>query len=344
VASRGRAAAPWPGWRRGHPGPRQAGGGRRRVRHRLRRHPQQLLPAGHARAHGALGQRLGVGSGGVRLPPRRLPADRPGGDAQGRREDLRGAAGDRLPLGAGRGGARLPRVHAGAVRRLAGARHHRDPARAAGRLRQQRPLAARAGRQGRGRGGADRHRDHRHRDRHQRRRGEGGGDRSGADRLRAAGDRGRPVGPRPVGHARPAVTDPGDHARRHSARRPADVDLLGAAGGDAGGRPGGVHHRRGRAAAGRARRLRRPALRRLHRRPHHRPDVGDLLQAGLLLRRGPGRYFAVRGRRAGRGGRRRSLRPGEPGVHGDRGLRPDVDRGAGALPRAVRAQAPPVPA
>ena len=42
---------------------------------------------------------------------------------------------------------------------------------------------------------------------------------------------------------------PGDHARRHRARGPADVDLLGAAGGDAGGRPGGVHHQRGRAAA-----------------------------------------------------------------------------------------------
>ena len=41
---------------------------------------------------------------------------------------------------------------------------------------------------------------------HQRRRGDGGGDRPGGDRLRAAGDRGRPVGPRPVGHARPAVS------------------------------------------------------------------------------------------------------------------------------------------
>src|SRR5262249_20899829 len=80
-----------------------------------------LLPAGHARAHGALGQRLGVGPGGVRLPPGRLPADRPGGNAQGRREDLRRAAGDRLPLGARRGEARLPRVHAGDVRRLAAA-------------------------------------------------------------------------------------------------------------------------------------------------------------------------------------------------------------------------------
>jgi hypothetical protein len=36
--------------------------------------------------------------------------------------------------------------------------------------------------------------------------------------------------------------------------------------------------------------------------------------------------------------------PESPGVHGDRGLRPDVDLGAGALPWAVRAQAPPVPA
>ena len=49
-------------------------------------------------------------------------------------------------------------------------------------------------------------------------------------------------GPRPVGHARPAVAHPGYGARRRRARRPADVDLLGAAGGDAGGSPGGVHH------------------------------------------------------------------------------------------------------
>ena len=35
-------------------------------------------------------------------------------------------------------------------------------------------------------------------------------------------------------------------------------------------------------------------------RPHHRPDVGDLLQARLRLRRGPGRHLALRRRPPGR--------------------------------------------
>ena len=39
-----------------HPGRRQDGDRRRRLRHRLRRGPQQLLPAGHARADGAFGR------------------------------------------------------------------------------------------------------------------------------------------------------------------------------------------------------------------------------------------------------------------------------------------------
>ena len=41
--------------RQGHPGRRQDLDRRRRLRHRLRRRAQQLLPAGHARADGAFG-------------------------------------------------------------------------------------------------------------------------------------------------------------------------------------------------------------------------------------------------------------------------------------------------
>ena len=64
--------APRPRRRRRHPRPRQDRRRRRRVRDRVRRHPQQLLPAGDARADGALGSGLGVGPRGVRLPPRRV--------------------------------------------------------------------------------------------------------------------------------------------------------------------------------------------------------------------------------------------------------------------------------
>ena len=151
-------APPRPRRRRGHRRPRQDRRRRGRVRHRVRGHPQQLLPARHARADGALGLGLGVGPRGVRLSPGRLHADRAGGDARRRREDLRRAAGDRLPVRAHRGGAGLPRLHARHVRRLAGPRHLRDPARGEGRLRQQRPVAAGPGREGGGRGRADRRR------------------------------------------------------------------------------------------------------------------------------------------------------------------------------------------
>ena len=70
------------GQRRGHPGRRQDRRRRRRVGHRLRRGPQQLLPAGHARAHGPLRRGLGERSRGLQLPPRRLHADQPGSDAR----------------------------------------------------------------------------------------------------------------------------------------------------------------------------------------------------------------------------------------------------------------------
>ena len=48
----------------------KTGSGGGAVRHRLRRDPQQLLPAGDARADGALGAGLGIGSRGVPLSPR----------------------------------------------------------------------------------------------------------------------------------------------------------------------------------------------------------------------------------------------------------------------------------
>ena len=125
---------------------------------------------------------------------------------------------------------------------------------------------------------------------------------------------------------------------------PADVDLLGPAGGHAGGGPRGVHRQPGRSPAGPARRFQRAALRRRHRRPHHRPDVGDLLQARLLLRRSSGRDLTVRRRPPGRCGGRGSVRPAKPAVHRDGGLRPDVDLRPCALPQAVRGQGGSVPA
>ena len=347
MASRHRTAPPRPRRRRRHPHPGQDRHRRGRVRHRVRRHPQQLLPARHARADGALGRGLGVGPRGVRLSPRRLHADRAGGDARGRREDLRRAAGDRLPVRAHRGGARLPRLPARHVRRLAGPRHLRDPARGEGRLRQQRQVAEGPGREGSGRGRSDHAERPGHRRGHQRRRGHRGGHRPGPGAVRPARHRGRPVDPRPVGDAGPARPDPGHPARppgRRARSDEADVDLLGPAGGDAGRGPQRVHRQPGRLPAGPARRFQRAALRRRHGRPHHRPDVGDLLQARLRLRRGPGRDLAVCRRPPGRRGGRGPVRPGQPRVHGDRGLRPDVDLRPGALPQAVRGQARPVPA
>ncbi len=89
--------------RRGHPGHRQDRRRGGRVGHRLRHDPQQLLPARHARAHGA--QRVGVGirPGRVLLPSGRLPANRARSHARRRGADLRRAAGDRVRLRPGRG-------------------------------------------------------------------------------------------------------------------------------------------------------------------------------------------------------------------------------------------------
>ena len=172
-----------------------------------------------------------------------------------------------------------------------------------------------------------------------RRRGDGGADRPGRRRLRAPGGGGRPVDPGHLGDARPARAD---HRHRTATAtvhpdRPMwtywalQEGMLGVD-------PPSSSTTRA-AAAGAARGLRRAALRRHRRRPGHRRDVGHLLQARLLLRRGSGRRVAVRGRPARRARSRRPVRAGEPGVRGRRGLRPDVDLGAGALPQAVRGQA-----
>ena len=84
------------GQRQGHPGHRQDRDRGRRLRHRLRRGAQQLLPARHAPPDGA--QRLGLGERprGLLLSPGRLHADQPRGDARGRRQHLQAAEGDRL--------------------------------------------------------------------------------------------------------------------------------------------------------------------------------------------------------------------------------------------------------
>ena len=134
------------GQRRRHPGARQDRHRRRRQRHRLRRGPQQLFPARHARADGAQRRRLGIRSAGVQLPPGRLHADQPRGHARGCDQHLRAAEGDRLQLRVHRGREGLHDLHEGFAVGLARRRHHLRPAREEGRLRQQHRLRLRPGR------------------------------------------------------------------------------------------------------------------------------------------------------------------------------------------------------
>ena len=220
--------------RQGHPGARQDGHRGRRLRHRLRRHPEQLLPAGHAPADAAQRLRVGQRSPGLQLPPGRLHADQPGADARGRRLDLRAAEGDRLRVGLHRGRGRLHEVHEGDVRRLASQGHHLGPAREEGRLRQQPRLDLRPRQEGgeRGRAHHDRRQGHRLQARQQRR-GEDRRDRPGQHRLRLCHRRRRPLGEAHLGHAGAAEGHPHQGPRRQGARQRADVGLLEPAGGHA---------------------------------------------------------------------------------------------------------------
>ena len=104
---------------RGRRRPRQVEAGRRRVRDRVRRRPQQLLPAGDERAHAGLRGGLGIGPGGLPLQLGRLHRARCAGAGVRSRGDLRAPGADRLPLGADHGRGRGRRAHEGALPGLA---------------------------------------------------------------------------------------------------------------------------------------------------------------------------------------------------------------------------------
>ena len=196
-----------------------------------------------------------------------------------------------------RGRGRLHDVHAQAVRRLAGARHHLGPAREEGRLRPQQGLHAGARGQGERRRCAHPHRGRGQglRLRRQLQGGDLGGDRSGLHRRRSGHRRGRALGAAHLGHARPAGPDRRQGPGRHAASRCRHVALLVPAGGDDRRRALLRHGRRRLDAAGDPRRFQRAALLRRGRPADHRRDVGHLLQAGLQLRRRPGRGRALQG-------------------------------------------------
>ena len=137
---RARARGPWP--RRGlrHRRPRQALPRRRRVRHRVRRGAQQLLPAGDERADGRERRGVGVRPGRVRLQLRRLHRARRAGAGVRPHRGLRAPAAHRVRVRADPRRGRGRRAHEGDVPRLAGQGRHRLPARAQGRVRVQRRL------------------------------------------------------------------------------------------------------------------------------------------------------------------------------------------------------------
>ena len=143
------ARGPRPRLRRRHRDPREVAPRRRRVRHRLRRRAQQLLPARHAGAHAGLRRGLGVRSGRVLLQPRRLHGDRAAGAGGRPHGRLRAPAEDRLRLDVRHGRGRVRHVHEEALPGLARQGRDRRPARAQGRLRAQPRLGGRHAGQGR---------------------------------------------------------------------------------------------------------------------------------------------------------------------------------------------------
>ena len=82
--------------RRGHRRARQEPPGRGRHGHRVRRRPQQLLPARDERADAGLRRGLGVGPRRVSLQPGRLRRARAGGAGAGSRRGLRAPGAHRL--------------------------------------------------------------------------------------------------------------------------------------------------------------------------------------------------------------------------------------------------------
>ena len=181
---------------RRHRRPRQVEAGRRGIRHRLRRRPQQLLPAGDERAHAGLRRGLGVGSRGVPLQLGRLHRTGRAGPGVGSHRDVRAPGAHRLPLRAHHRRGRGRRAYEGALPGLARARGDDLPSRASGRVRVQRRVRARATGQvpRRGRLGARGSRGHRVR-LARRRLGLRGRDTRGRHRGRRAGrDRAGTVG------------------------------------------------------------------------------------------------------------------------------------------------------
>ena len=202
----------------------KTGGRRRRVRDRLRRRAQQLLPARDERADGRVRGDLGVRPGGVPLPRLGLHRARPGGAGARPRRGARAPPADRLRLGADhrRGGGR--RAHARAVSRLARRGPDRLPARAPRRLRVQPRVDARPGRQGARGGRGDRRgrRGDRLRARRLGRRDRRAHER-GRRRGRAGRDRRRAVGAAAVVDARACPT--GSTSTSPTARSPRDQPM-----------------------------------------------------------------------------------------------------------------------
>ena len=216
----------------------KTGPGCRRIGHRLRRRPQQLLPARDVRADAGVRRGLGVGSRGLRVQPGRLHRARPGAPGVGPHAGLRAAPADRLPVRAHPRRGRGRRAHEGALPRLACEERDGLPARAAGRVRVQPRLGAGPRRQVRVRGRHDPVgcRGHRLRvaerpGRHRRR------DQRGDDRRRARRRRPGPVGEALLEPARPAHDARRADAHRRRRAEPVDVDVLEPAGGRDPGRP-----------------------------------------------------------------------------------------------------------